>query len=89
MQVKLKKESDGRKTAEAAAATAAEKVKSLEETLKKVSESAERGKSLLRQELLQLQTESSLSTTRLKAGVSLSFAFVDCASMSFVPNWTK
>lgn len=76
MQVKLKKESDGRKTAEAAAATATEKVKSLEETLKKVSESAERGKSLLHQELLQLQTESSLTTTRLKADVSFCLLYL-------------
>lgn len=67
LEVKLKKESELRRTAESSAASAEEDTKMLEEKLKYVSDSIEREKNRLHNELTHVKHDSKLSLSRIKA----------------------
>ncbi|GAB4847440.1 hypothetical protein Ancab_026497 [Ancistrocladus abbreviatus] len=67
LEVKLQKEMNMRKTAESSAASAAEKASLLETKLTDLSDSIERERKRLQDELLQLKGESKLSVSRIRA----------------------
>lgn len=65
-----------RTKAEASAALAEEKSRMLEGKLSNVSESIEREKNRLQNELVQLKSESKLSVSRISADVSLCYCLL-------------
>lgn len=73
-----------RKKAETSAAVAEEKTRLLERQLSSLSESTEREKNRLHQELIQMKKEAKLSVSRISANVSeLFFKNVSCLPV----NW--
>lgn len=72
-----------RKRAETSAASAEEKTRLLERQLSSLSESTEREKSRLHQELIQMKKEAKLSVSRISANVSDLFYKTECLPV----NW--
>lgn len=71
-----------RKKAETAAASAEEKSKLLEGEVRRLSESAEREKTRLNKELIQLKRDAKLSVSRISADVSSLSFNISCLHLS-------
>lgn len=83
-QVKLKKEESMRKSSESSAAAFEEKAKVLERQLKQLSDSTERERKNLQDELMHLNGDSKLSVSRLRADVSSKLVYL----VNFIINYS-